>query len=101
MKCGDLENSKFLKERNLSFSKVFSVLRKVHHQTLYTGNLGYSLEIDVSTRMTSFWAKLVTSEEFKLSSDMYLVLLSHDKHLTKQNWVNKIRSILIECGLKE
>ena len=59
----------------------------------------YPLEIDVFTRMISFWAKLVTSEEFKLSSDMYWVLLSHDKHLTKQTWVNKIRSILIECGL--
>ena len=97
---GIWKNSKFLKERNLSFFKSLFGLKKSTPSNIIYGEFGiYPLEIDVFTRMISFWAKLVTSEEIKLSSDMYWVLLSHDKHLTKQNWVNKIRSILIECGL--
>ena len=85
----------------LKFFKNMFGLKKSTPTYIIYGEFGiYPLEIDVYTRMISFWTRLVTLENYKLSSDMYWILYSHDIHNNvRSKWIGIIKTILIECGL--
>lgn len=85
----------------LKFFKSLFGLKKSTPSYMIYGEFGiFPLEIDIYTRMVSFWSKLVTPESNKLSSMMYWILFSYNKlNYVKSNWVCTLKTILIECGL--
>ena len=90
-----------LERVQLKFFKSMFGLKKSTPTYIIYGEFGiYPLEIDIFTRMISFWTRLITSENYKLSSDMYWVLYTHDIHNNvRSKWIGIIKTILIECGL--
>ena len=82
------------------FKSMFGLKKSTPTYIIY-GEFGiYPLEIEIFTRMISFWTRLGTSENYKLSSDMYWVSYTHDIHNNvRSKWICIIKTILIECGL--
>ena len=51
--------------------------------------------------MISFWTRLVTLENYKLSSDMYWILYSHDIHNNvRSKWIGIIKTIFNRMWVK-
>lgn len=59
----------------------------------------FPLRIEIQTRMISFWSKLLNYENNKLSSFMYMVLLSLNRRDMKNGWISEIKNILVQCGM--
>ena len=58
------------------------------------------VEYQIKVRMISFWISLLTGKHDKISCIMYSMCLSlHNKNLLDFKWLEKIKQILIECGL--
>ena len=64
------------------------------------GELGVTpLSIDVSIRMVVYWAKLVSSNQNKISNMIYSILYKlHELVIYKTDWINTARSILNDSG---
>ena len=57
------------------------------------------LSIAVSIRMVVYWAKLVSSNQNKISNMIYSIVYKlHDLEIFKSDWINTVRSILNESG---
>ena len=65
------------------------------------GELGrMPLEIKIKTRAVSFWSKLCTGKQSKLSFLIYLILVClHEQKLYSSEWIVFIINVLDECGL--
>ena len=64
------------------------------------GELGiYPIEIDIKSRLVSFWTKLVKNENNSLSSNMYLIIHSlNEQHKLKTKWLDNIKNLIITNG---
>ena len=57
------------------------------------------ISIDISIRMSVYWAKLVSSNQNKISNMIYSILYKlHDLEIFKSDWINTVRSILNDSG---
>ena len=65
------------------------------------GELGITpLKVDISTRIVSFWSKLVNNiENSKLSSLSYNILFAlHNTKKIKSQWIETVKDLLCELG---
>ena len=94
-------NNDEIERVQLKFCKLLLGLKTSTPSYMIYGELGrYPLEVDIKTRTVSFWSKLVTEKESKLSSIIYKLCF----HLCVVNnvnftWIDKIKSIFNECGM--
>ena len=57
------------------------------------------IEIDIKSRLVSFWTKLVKNENNSLSSNMYLIIHSlNEQHKLKTKWLDNIKNLIITNG---
>ena len=58
------------------------------------------IRITIKIRMINYWLKLVTAEDNKISTNIYLILRKlHEKDTFNSSWLNGIKTILDSCGM--
>ncbi len=94
------EKLDIIERLHLKFIKLCLKLRKSTPNVMVYGESGrHPLSLDVKHRMVSFWAKLVTGNESKLSSVIYSLaykLYSNDQ--IKIPWLVDVHNTLNNCG---
>jgi hypothetical protein len=65
---------------------------------IYGKLMRYPLEIDIKSRIVSFWAKLLSGKELKLSKIIYnLYYCMSIKTVEHFTWLDNVKNILKEC----
>ena len=84
----------------LKFLKHILNLKKSTPSFMIYGELGiYPIEIDIKSRLVSFWTKLVKNENNSLSSNMYLIIHSlNEQRKLKTKWLDNIKNLIITNG---
>ena len=92
--CDDLERVQ------LKFLKYAFNLKKSTPTYMIYGELGVKpILIDIKTRVVSFWSRLLTETENKLSSLMYkIVYQMHKNKQIKSEYINNVENIINTCG---
>ena len=86
------EDIKMIKSLHNQFLRSVTHSRKSTHRYMLYDELGrYPLEIYKKTKMISFWSKLLTNKQFKLSYILF----------GKSKSTLKIKHILDDCGLSQ
>ena len=94
-------NNDILERVHLKFCKLLLRVKSSTPSCMIYGELGkYPVELDIKLRMVSYWARLLTYKESKLSSVLYKLLLhfSNGSNLNSP-WLKYIENIFNECGL--
>ena len=86
---------------NLRFCKYLLGVNASTKNVMAYGETGRKpLHIQVKTRTISFWNKLTTGKQSKLSVTIYSLLIKlFDKNQFKSDWIKFIINTLNECGL--
>ena len=85
----------------LKFYKNILNLKKSTPTFMIYGELGVTpLEIDIKTRILSYWAKLIENKENGiLSSDIYSITYEmHKRKIIKSCWIDNVKTILNSIG---
>lgn len=92
--CDDLERIQ------LKFLKYTLNLKKSTPTYMIYGELGIKpISLDIKARVISFWSKLVTNQDNKLSSIIYTVIhRMHKGNTIKSNYMKNVENILNACG---
>ena len=91
------ENLQILERIHLSFLKRSLKLKKSTPSFMVYAETGrYPIDITVKSRMISFWEKIVTGKEQKLTKQIYTVMITNQNFRSK--WLNAIKTILSEIG---
>lgn len=92
-------NFQLLERVQLRFLKsIFNMKQSTPNVFLY-GEFGvFPIEIDIQTRMISFWVKLIDEDSTKLSSMLYRFMY-HEFNTETSKWLQTVKNILIKCGL--
>ena len=92
---------KDIEKVHLKFCKYLLSLPSRATNNMVYGELGrMPLEIKIKTRAVSFWSKLCTGKQSKLSFLIYLILVClHEQKLYSSEWIAFIINVLDECGL--
>ena len=98
-------NLEILERVQLKFLKYILNVRKSTPSCIIYGETGVTpIKIDIHTRMISYWSKIVSQDQNKLSYNVYQVMLSlfnnsrPDTVKKKFGWLECIKSILVNCG---
>ena len=63
----------------------------------------FPININIQCRVIAYWAKLISSDVFKLSGIMYKVIYCLSKYLNIRNtrfcWIRNVKHILDNCGM--
>jgi len=103
--CWGFSNNHILKKVQLKFLKsVLNVKSSTPNCMLYEETGVKPLQIDIDTRIVTYWAKLVAPTYDKLSVLMYKSMLSRlmKVNITNANsfkWICYVRTVLIKCDL--
>lgn len=91
-------NIKILEKIQLRFLKsIFNMKSSTPNNMVY-GEFGvFPLEIDIQTRMISFWVKLLDQNTTKLSNILYQIVYNSDVSKSSR-WFLCIENILNKCG---
>ena len=75
--------------------------KQVHPQIWSMEKPGFSpLEILIKIRMVSFWVSLITGSQDKIVFKLYIICTKlQSEGLLKFKWLEKIISIINECGM--
>ena len=94
------ESYNILERLQLRFCKYMLSVNKYTCSDMIYGELCVTpLSIDVSIRMVVYWAKLVSSNQNKISNMIYSILYKlHNLEIYKSDWINTVRSILNDSG---
>ena len=67
------------------------------------GELGATpLDIDIKSRMLTFWARLCSGDKHKISNTIYSLLCTLDKKdIFKSEWIETVKTALNNCGFSE
>ena len=81
------------------FKYVLSVNKFTSSMMVY-GELGaIPLDVDVKSRILTFWAKLCSGEKHKISNTIHSLLYTLDeKKIFKSEWVETVKTTLNNCG---
>ena len=92
--CDDLERIQ------LKFLKYTLNFKKSTPTYMIYGELGIKpFSLDIKARVISFWSKLVTNQDNKLSSLIYTVIhRTHKGNVIKSKYIKNIENILNACG---
>ena len=93
-------NNDIIEKGHLKFCKLLLHLKSSTPSYMIYGELGrYPLEIDIKSRIISFWAKLLSGKELKLSKIIYyLCYYMSIKNVEHFTWLDHVKKILNECG---
>ena len=94
------EDLKVIEKLHMKFCKyILGVKNSTSHNMVY-GELGrVPISITIKTRMMCFWLRIVQGKEEKLVKSLYNVMYEmYNTDVFKSMWLDKIRSIAIECG---
>ncbi|MES9881290.1 MAG: reverse transcriptase family protein [Sedimenticola sp.] len=94
-------NNEVIERVQLKYYKYALNLKRSTPSTMIYGELGiFPVQVDILTRMTSFWTKLITPDNIKLSGHMYSILFSLYTHGNIDfQWISYLKQIFIDCGL--
>ena len=94
-------NCLVLEKVQLKYIKYSLNLKKNTKTAMVYGETGiFPVEYQINIRMISFWISLLTGKQEKISSILYKMCLSlHNKYLLEFKWLDKIKEILVQCGL--
>jgi hypothetical protein len=95
------QNIDELEKVHLKFMKIILRLNKSTPTCMVYGELGtYPLKVSIYSRIVSFWGRLLTGNENKLSLKVYkaMLKLSHNNQ-DRSQWIDKVKSILNNSGL--
>jgi hypothetical protein len=95
------QNLEIIEKVHLKFMKIILSLNKSTSSCMVYGELGrYPLKYSINTRMISYWGRLLTGKENKLSVVLYKTMLKQSSNnVESYQWLDKVKSILNECGL--
>ena len=98
-------NLEIIERVQLKFLKYILNVRKSTPSCIIYGETGVTpIKIDIHTRMISYWSKIVSQDQNKLSYNIYQVMLSVFNNTSpdivkkKFGWLECIKSILVNCG---
>ena len=94
-------NNDMIERVHLKFCKLLLSLKTSTPSYMIYGELGrYPIDLDIKTRLISFWGRLNSGKETKLSYILYK-LCYHMSINDNVNfsWLNRIKTILNECGI--
>ena len=90
------ENIELLEKVHSNFLRKLTGARKSTPMYMLYGELGrYPIDIVVKTRMISFWNRMISGKEHKLSVIIYKYMLNQN---IECKWINKIKEILDKTG---
>ena len=97
------KNIDVVEKMHLQFCKMMLKVKNSTNNNMVLGELGrLPLAYNVDCRMLGFWYKLITGQQNKISCILYKALFNLDAQFQfKNDWLNKIRTILCNCGLDE
>ena len=86
--------------RGFLFVKIILNLKKSTPSYMIYGELGiYPLEVDIKTRIISFWSKLLDFDSNKLSSMVYQVnKCLFDNKKCKPPWLEQVKNLIEKNG---
>ena len=91
------ENLDILEKVHNYFLRRLTKARKSTPIAFLHGELGrYPLSVVIKSRMISFWTRLITGKEDKLSLQVYKYMLNDPNNNYK--WISKIKDILFSVG---
>lgn len=94
------ENIDILERVHNNFLRKITSARKSTPMSFLYGELGrYPIQIVVKSRMISFWNRLITGKEQKLSLQIYKYAMNLPDNNFK--WSNKVRDVLFSVGLHD
>ena len=97
------ENLASIEAFHLKFLKMILKVKQSTPSCMIYGELGeYPLRVAVETRMISFWAKILSGRNDKITYLTYRCLLSEFRRDSyRSKWLCKIKSILDNCGFSD
>ena len=94
------EGCEILEKLHLQFCDIILCLKKSTCNVIVYGELGrYPLLIAANLRILSFWARLNTSQETKISCMLFKLLYKmHVSNFYHNEWLMYIKKTLCECS---
>lgn len=95
------DNNDMLEKLHLRFCKYILNVKKSTSSIMVYGELGrFPVDITIKVQMVSYWAKLITGDESKLSVMLYQKLLDlYRRNIFKSKWLTSIQNTLNICGI--
>ena len=89
-----------LERVQLKFVKYALNMKKSTPTFMIYGELGVTpISIDIKTGVISFWSRLLTGTENKLSSSIYTVIYQrHKNNQIKSEYINNVKNVINTCG---
>ena len=86
---------------HLKFCKYLLGVSSRTTNVMVYGELGrMPLEIKIKTRIVSFWSKIITGKQTKLSNQTYRLMLQlYERNIFTTDWIMMIKNTLNDCGL--
>ena len=93
----------YLKDSSLDFFKYVLIVNKFTSSMMVYGELAaIPLDVDIKSRMLTFWARLCSGDKHKISNTIYSLLYTlHEKNILKSEWVETVKTTLNNCGFSE
>ena len=94
-------NTAMIERVHLKFCKLLLHLKQSTPDFMIYGELGrYPMEIQIKTRMISYWSKLISGKETKIAHLFYKLGYNVNQELGgKIEWFENIKNILNNCGI--
>ena len=96
----DNEKCDILERLQLRFFKYVLSVNKFTSSMMLYGELGaIPLDVNIKSRMLTFWARLCSGEKHKISNTIYFLLYTLDeKNIFKSEWVETVKTAQNNCG---
>ena len=94
------ENCDILERLQLRFFKYVLSLNKFACSMMVYGELGATpLDVDIKSRLLTYWARLCLGDQHKMSSMVYSLLYKLDeKNIFESEWIRTVKTTLNNCG---
>jgi hypothetical protein len=95
-----IENIHEIETVQVKFCKILLKLQKSTPNCMALGELGrHQLRTEVDKRMSSFWVKLVTGKQAKISCKLFQLAKSmYNAHVYEPKWLTHVKNVLDSCG---
>ena len=94
-------NNAIVERVHLKFCKLLLHLKPPTPDFMIYGELGrYPMDIQIKTRMISYWSNLINGKQTKIAAMLYkLSAITNEKASGKFKWIEYIKNTLNNCGL--
>ena len=78
---------------------MLSVNKLTSSMMVYGESGAIPLDVDIKSRMLTFWARLCSGEKHNISNTIYCLLYTLDeKNIFMSEWVETVKTTLNNCG---